>query len=106
MGRHIEMLAKHWRDTDLPFDRVVFCSPATVAEGADLFGDDEGGRRGSIGKTQFEFLSVPARVPNLVWEQAGGSCPSGGQRRRALLPVLHLPDSLRRQDSAGEPRHI
>ena len=68
MGRHIEMLAKHWRSISLPFDRIVFCAPLT-GEGVDLSGNDSISQE-PHGETTIEFLPMPAPVPNLIWEQA------------------------------------
>ncbi|MGH9553726.1 MAG: glycosyltransferase, partial [Terriglobales bacterium] len=58
MGRHIEMLTKHWSRTNVPFDRVVLLAPRD-AELTDL-GD----------KTEIVFERLPSGLPNLAWEQA------------------------------------
>lgn len=57
MGRHIEMLAKHWSRSSVPFDRIVFFAPKPV----DL--TDLGA------KTPVEVRVAPTSLPNLAWEQ-------------------------------------
>src|SRR5262245_29741692 len=57
MGRHIEMLAKHWSMMPVPFDRIVLVAPKT-AELPEL---------GT--KNRIELIAVTTDLPNLAWEQ-------------------------------------
>jgi glycosyltransferase involved in cell wall biosynthesis len=56
MGRHMEMLAKHWSEMSLPFDRVLFAVPEPV-------------QFEQIKSEKLAVLCLPAALPNLLWEQ-------------------------------------
>jgi glycosyltransferase involved in cell wall biosynthesis len=57
MGRHVEMLCKHWSNMDVPFERIVIA----VAKPTEL---SELGN-----KTKIDVQVLPTALPNLVWEQ-------------------------------------
>lgn len=57
MGRHMEMLAKHWSAMSVPFDRVLFAVPRAVQ-----FDQIEN-------VPNMELLVLPTSLPNLLWEQ-------------------------------------
>ncbi len=59
MGRYLEYLAVHWNAIDVPFDRIVFITPANVSP-RDL---------GVEGAQKIVVRSAGRRLPLLVWEQ-------------------------------------
>jgi alpha-1,3-rhamnosyl/mannosyltransferase len=71
MGRHIEMLAKHWSRMNVPFDRILL-AVTKPAELADL---------GTV--TPIEFLHLPSALPNLAWEQ--GVLPAAAKNAAMLF---------------------
>ena len=71
MGRHIEMLAKHWSRMNVPFDRILL-AVTKPAELADL---------GTV--TPIEFLPLPSALPNLAWEQ--GILPAAAKNAAMLF---------------------
>jgi glycosyltransferase involved in cell wall biosynthesis len=57
IGRHLEYLAQHWSQADVPFDRVVFMSPEELRV------------EGLGSKTPLEMRTFGGRWPFAVWEQ-------------------------------------
>lgn len=71
MGRHIEMLAKHWAAMNVPFDRIVLAVPR-AAEHSTI---EE--------KAPIEIITLPSDLPNLAWEQ--GVLPSVARKGSILF---------------------